>query len=246
MSFEQELDTLQRVYAQYREDGDLNIAMREALHQYATDKGLTFEVREEPQHFFSLVADLQQQDSAGNIYLTRSSNDDSLANIAIAFPIDTNDSPQWFASAFSTFDLLSRDNVLCGVTLMGFTSLRGEGVGLETWENAIGIIPGKPAAFSRLPLLAQFTKSPSPTTFPLSAIFQISESAEAPSSLVGSSLLIAKAQKMLGDQEGVRVCTQEFRRAPRLRVEGPGVAEVSRRIICAYSEYVVALFDNFD
>ncbi|KAI0414670.1 hypothetical protein F5X98DRAFT_348648 [Xylaria grammica] len=228
MSLEQELDTLQRVYAQPTEDGNLNIAMREALHQYATDKGLTFE-----------------QDSAGNVYLARSSNDDSLANIAIAFPIDTNDSSQWFASAFSTFDLLSRDDVLCGVTLMGFTSLRGEGVGLETWENAIDI-PGKPAAFSKLPLLAQFTKSPSPTTFPLSAIFQISESAEAPLSLIGSSLLTEKAQKILGDQEGVRVYTQEFRRAPRLRVEGPGVTEVSRKIICAYSEYVVALFDNFD
>ncbi|GAW17789.1 hypothetical protein ANO14919_072560 [Xylariales sp. No.14919] len=245
MSLEQELDTLQRVYAQPTEDGNLNIAMREALHQYATDKGLTFEVREEPLQLFSLVADLQQQDSAGNVYLTRSSNDDSLANIAIAFPIDTNDSSKWFASAFSAFDLLSRDDVLCGVTLMGFTSLRGEGVGLETWENAIDI-PGKPAAFSKLPLLAPFTKSPSPTTFPLSAIFQISESAEAPLSLVGSSLLITKAQKLLGDQEGRRVCTQEFRRAPRLRVEGPGVAEMSRRIICAYSEYVVALFDNFD
>ncbi|KAI0520981.1 hypothetical protein F5B22DRAFT_597096 [Xylaria bambusicola] len=228
MSLEQELGTLRRVYAQHREDGNLNIMMRDALHHYATDKGLKFE-----------------QDSAGNIYLTRLSNDHSLASIAIAFPIDTNGSPQWFASAFSTFNLLSRDDVLCGITLMGFTSLRGEGVGLETWENAIDI-PGKPAALTRLPLLAQFAKYPSPANFPFSAILQISESAEAPLSLVGSSLLTAKAQKILGDQEASRVCTQEFRRAPRLRVEGPGVVEVSRRIICAYSKYVAALFDNFD
>ncbi|KAI1362831.1 hypothetical protein F5Y08DRAFT_259387 [Xylaria arbuscula] len=227
MSLEQELDRLQCVYAQHRENNNLNIAMREALHQYAMDKRLAFE-----------------QDSAGNVYLTPSSNDHSLANIAIAFPIDTNDSSQLFASAFATFDLLRRDEVLCGVTLMGFTSVRGEGVGLETWDNAIDI-PGKPVALSGLPLLAQFTKSPSPTTFPLSAIFQISESA-ASLSLAGSSLLTAKAQKILGDQEGRRVCTQEFRRAPRLRVEGLEAVEVSRRIICAYSEYVVALFDNFD
>ncbi|KAI1314136.1 hypothetical protein F5Y03DRAFT_336230 [Xylaria venustula] len=228
MSPAQELDTLQRVYGQHIEDGNLNIAMREALQKYAAGKGLKFE-----------------QDSAGNVYLTRPSNDDTIANIAIAFPTDANDTSRGLADAFSTFDLLGEDDVLCGVTLMGFTSLRGEDLGLETWENAIAI-PGKPEALSRLPLLDQFAEYPSPTTFPFSAIFQVSESAEARLSLVGSSLLIAKAQKMLGDRESRRVRTQEFRRAPRLRVEGPGAAEVSRRMICAYSDYVVALFDNFD
>ncbi|KAI0975090.1 hypothetical protein F4678DRAFT_419277 [Xylaria arbuscula] len=228
MSLAQELDPLQRVYAQHMEDGNLNIAMRQALQQYAEDKGLKFE-----------------QDSAGNVYLTRPSNDNTLANIAIAFPADANDKSQLFASAFSTFDLLGQDDVLCGVTLMGFTSLRGEGLGLESWENAIAI-PGKSAALSRLPLLDQFAEFPSPRIFPFSAIFQISESADAPLSLVGSSLLIAKTQKMLGDREGGRVYTLEFRRAPRLQVEGPGAAEVSRRMICMYSEYIAALFDNFD
>ncbi|KAK5637373.1 hypothetical protein RRF57_013085 [Xylaria bambusicola] len=224
----QELGTLLRASALRIDDGDLNIAMRELLRQYAAEKSLRFE-----------------QDSAGNVYLSRPSNDDTLANIAIAFPIDAQDSSRWFKSAFSAFDLLGQDDVHCGVTLMGFTSLRGENVGLQAWENAVAI-PGKPAAPSTVPLLDQFSNSPSPTTFPFSAIFQPSESTDVYLSLTGNSILIAKAEKALGDQEGLRVCTQEFRRAPRLQVEGLGAAEVTRKLICAYSEYVVALFDNFE
>ncbi|KAI8946311.1 hypothetical protein F4801DRAFT_583547 [Xylaria longipes] len=227
MSLAQELDTLQRFYEQ-NQGSTLNLEMRKALHQHATAKGLKLE-----------------QDCVGNVYLSRPTRGHSLANIAIAFPIDAHDSSRPFTDAVLAFDRLSQEDVLCGVTLMGFTSLPGEDVGLEVWENVI-TIPGRPATLSEISPFDQFSKCPSPTTFAFSAIFQISESAEAPLSLFGSSILTAKAQEFVEDQEGVRVGTQEFRRAPRLKVEGPDAEKMTRKIICAYSEYVVALFDNFD
>ncbi|KAI1751973.1 hypothetical protein F4782DRAFT_502796 [Xylaria castorea] len=228
MSPTQELDTLQRFYEKPRQDGILNIEMRKALHQYAVDKGLKSE-----------------QDCVGNIYLSRPKTDHTLANIAIAFPVDAHDSSRSFMDAILAFDRLSQEDVLCGVTLMGFTSLHGEHDGLEVWENAT-TIHGRPTALSGIPFFDQFSKFPGPTTFAFSAIFQISESTDAPLSLFGSSILTAKAQKFVEDREGLKVGTQEFRRAPRLKVEGLDAEEVTRKIVCAYSEYVVALFDNFD
>ncbi|KAI0448242.1 hypothetical protein F5B21DRAFT_498209 [Xylaria acuta] len=146
MSLAQELPTLQRVYEQQNQVGTLNIEMRKALHQHAAVKGLKLE-----------------QDCVGNVYLSRPTRDRTLANMAIAFPIDAHDSSRSFADAFLAFDRLSQEDVLCGVTLMGFTSLHSEDVGLEAWENAI-TIPGRPATLSGIPLFDQFSKFPSPTT----------------------------------------------------------------------------------
>ncbi|KAI0544062.1 hypothetical protein F4679DRAFT_589902 [Xylaria curta] len=223
MSLSLELDTLQRCYEKQR-DGTLNLEMRKALHQYAADKGLKSE-----------------QDCVGNVYLSRPQRDCTLANIAIAFPVDAHGS----MDAILAFERLSQEDVLCGVTLMGFTSTHGEHDGLELWENATTIY-GRPTALSGTLFFDQLSKFASPTTFAFSAIFLVSESTQAPLSLFGSSILIAQAQKLVEDREGLKVGTQEFRRAPRLKIEGLGAEEVTRKIVCAYSEYVVALFDNFD
>ncbi|KAI1126605.1 hypothetical protein F5Y10DRAFT_244416 [Nemania abortiva] len=227
MSLGQDLDTLQRVYEQAREGNALNISMREALRQHAAANSLQFE-----------------QDNVGNVYLSKPGRDLTLANMAIAFPIDEHDSPQSLTSAFLTFNRLGQENVLCGVTLMGFTSLHGEAVGLEAWDNSI-IIPKEPSS-SRAPIPSQFSHLPSPAAFAFSAIFQASERADTPSSLSGSLILTLKAQQLIGTQKDWRVRTQEFRRAPRLQIEGSDAEEATRRVICVYSEYVVALFDNFD
>ncbi|KAI1737926.1 hypothetical protein F4680DRAFT_427479 [Xylaria scruposa] len=224
MSLSLEHDMLQRCYEKQRREGTLNLEMRKALHQYAADKGLKLE-----------------QDCAGNVYLSRPQRDCTLANIAIAFPVDARGS----IDAILAFDRLSQEDVLCGVTLMGFTSTQGEHDGLEVWENAT-TISGRPTALSGIPCFEQFSKFAGPTTFTFSAIFLISESTQAPLSLFGSSILIAQAQKLVEDREGLKVGTQEFRRAPRLKIEGLGAEEVTRQIVCAYSAYVVALFDNFD
>ncbi|KAI0438677.1 hypothetical protein F4803DRAFT_534202 [Xylaria telfairii] len=224
----QELDVLQRLYEQKSQEITLNIEMRKALHQHAAAKGFELD-----------------QDCAGNVYLSRTAKDHTIANIAIAFPLDVRDSSRSFTDAVLAFGQLRQEDVACGLTLMGYTSLHGEDVGLEAWENAI-TIPGTSSALSKVPLFDQFSKSPSPSTFAFSAIFRISESTDAPLSLFGSSILIAKAQHFVEGREGVRVGTQEFRRAPRLVVEGLGADEVIRKTVCAYSKYVVALFDNFD
>ncbi|TRX98032.1 hypothetical protein FHL15_001242 [Xylaria flabelliformis] len=137
--------------------------------------------------------------------------------------------------AILAFDRLSQEDVPCGVTLMGFTSTQGEHDGLEVWENAT-TIDGRPTALSGTPVFDQFSKFASPTTFAFSAIFQISQSTQAPLSLFGSSVLIAQAQKLVEDREGLKVGTQEFRRAPRLKIEGLGAEEVTRKMVRAYSD----------
>ncbi|KAI0855809.1 hypothetical protein F4860DRAFT_519485 [Xylaria cubensis] len=224
MSSSLDLDTLQRCYEQQRRDGALNLEMRKALHQYAANRGLESE-----------------QDCVGNVYLSKPKRDLTLANIAIAFPVDAHGS----MDAILAFDRLSQEDVPCGVTLMGFTSTQGEHDGLEAWENAT-TVDGRPTALSGTPVFNQFSKFASPTTFAFSAIFLMSESTQAPLSLFGSSVLIAQAQKLIEDREGLKIVTQEFRRAPRLKIEGLGAEEVTRKMVCAYSEYVIALFDNFE
>ncbi|KAI0110761.1 hypothetical protein GGR51DRAFT_75763 [Nemania sp. FL0031] len=227
MSPTQDIDTLQRAYEQALEDNSLNIAMREALHQHSTANELQF-----------------GQDNMGNVYLSKPGRDPTLANIAIAFPIDTHDSSQSFTSAFLTFHRLRQEEVICGVTLMGFTSLQGEAVGLEAWDNSIAI--PKESTSSRTTILSQFSHLPSPVTFAFSAIFQPSERVDTPLSLSGSLILTLKAQNLIDNAKAWRVRTQEFRRAPRLQVDGSGAEDLTRNVIYAYSEYIAALFDNFD
>ncbi|KAI0466922.1 hypothetical protein F4859DRAFT_518543 [Xylaria cf. heliscus] len=228
MSLPELLNTLQCFHEHQSQDGALNMEMRKALYQHAAVRGLKVE-----------------QDCVGNVYLSRMAGDDTLASIAIGFPLDTCNSPRSFTGAFLAFGRLIQEEIPCGVTLMGFTSLHGKDIGLEVWEKTI-TMPGKPSAPIGIPSFDQFSKYPSPATFTFSAIFQISEATGMPLSLFGSSILVAKVQRFLQGQEGVRVTTQEFHRAPRLKIEGPGAEDVTRKIICAYSEYVVALFNNFD
>ncbi|KAJ8130853.1 hypothetical protein O1611_g2775 [Lasiodiplodia mahajangana] len=218
MSSIQDIDTLQRAYEQAREDDSLNMVMREALQQHAIANELQF-----------------GQDNVGNIYLSKPGRDDTLVNIAIAFPLDAHDSPQSFTSAFLTFDRLSREDIPCGLTLMGFTSLHGQAVGLEAWDNSIAI-PEEPAS-SKTPVLSQFSHLPSPGTVSFSAIFQPSERADMPLSLFGSLILTLKAQQLIDDREGWRVRTQEFRRAPRLQVDGSGAEDLTRKVIRSYSDF---------
>lgn len=186
----------------------------------------------------------QKQDSLGNIYISRQGRDPELADIALAFPLDLSDGPA-FKSAFAVFSQLRNDDLLSGSTLMGFTSIK-EGVsGRDLWKTASSASP--PSASSpHDTALGQFSGFTSPSEISFSALIEVSETEDDPLRICGSPVLVQKAQAQIEDAGSVQVAYQNSLRAPHLRITGSLAERVAKATVGGYSEYIAALFDNFD
>lgn len=190
-------------------------------------------------------ANEEKQDRAGNVYLSRRGRDPELADIAIAFQLDSNNSSGSFISALKVFSQLANEDLICGVTLVGWTSIDGEATGQQLWEMSGADSKTSSSATSNA-VLDQFAACPSPAEFAFSALFEVWEEEADALCLQGSFVLTSKAQKQIDSGEEVKVSTRNSRRAPILSVQGPSAEKVTKATICDYSSYIAALFDNFD
>lgn len=225
----QALDTLQRAYSKQGDGDTLNTAMRRALRQHAAAERLEF-----------------RQDSVGNVYINKYGRDSDLGAIALAFPLDVHMSPQLFVGAFTVFSQLASQDLLCGLTLMGCTSWKEGLVGLEMWAASTDDSVKSASPSPQSGMLKQFSSLPSPSEFVFSAIIQVSDNNSQALKLDGSFILMARAQESVQDLGAVTTHVRDFPRAPRLLIDGCNAEKIATKSIRGYSEYIAALFDNFD
>ncbi|KAI0186901.1 hypothetical protein EV127DRAFT_410852 [Xylaria flabelliformis] len=208
----------------------LNFQLREQLKQYAASERLSINVGnrlvEKAPSFFPPHSLALQQDSAGNIGITKPGRDSTLAAIALSFPLD-GCGKSWFMSAFRVFNLLRADDLQCDVTLLGAK---------------------KRSAPPMLSQLERFSNLADPSTITFSAIVEVWEDAAVVTEVTGTPILVVTAKEHMGARGQLKTTVLERRaiRAPELRVVGMEAEVVTRELVKHYSEYVAALFENFD
>ncbi|KAI0007416.1 hypothetical protein F4779DRAFT_514900 [Xylariaceae sp. FL0662B] len=202
----------------------LNTPFREALRKFAASQSFQF-----------------SEDSAGNNYITRPGKDPELAPIAIAFPLDGGLSEYSFASASRIFLLLSKEDLSCGLILLGWTSLGSRIIGREIWEASASKSP-----YDMPPELGTFVEMDDPKNVSLSAIVEVSEQREGVLRAKGSPILIEKARKFTKGEENISEPEVKLTRAPFVSIIGPAAESIACSLIREYSGYITALFDNFD
>lgn len=189
-----------------------------------------------------------QQDNAGNLYLTRSGRDSQLAAMAIEFPVDEGVSPSTFSSAFRVFSHLASEDLICDITLVGWTCLNGKPIGRDLWQSFTPLKMKQHESVAEAPAeLDQFASLPNVSDLPLSALFAISENEEQALRISGSPVITSATAPSTGDNDVQIVPSpSKPRRAPAVEILGRNAERCSRQMIRDYAKYVVALFDNFD
>ncbi|EXJ76085.1 uncharacterized protein A1O5_00593 [Cladophialophora psammophila CBS 110553] len=219
------LERLRNAYENPEYQGGLNTALRKALRLFATAARLDF-----------------VQDNAGNIHIWKHGRDPDLANIAIAFQLDENRSKASCESAFRLFHRLQRENLLCGLTLLGWTSAGGNHLGRDLWETG-GSTPSK---WPWQPELEQFSTFTDVSKFQLSAIFEVAEHQGLLLEAEGAPVLLEHVKKEAKSAISSRPAIRKQTRAPAIRIKGPNAEAIGFEAIKTHSAYVGALFDNFD
>jgi len=219
------LERLRKAYDNPEYQEGLNVDLRKALRLYASAARLEF-----------------VQDNAGNIHIWRHGRDPDLANIAVAFQLDENRSKSACESAFRVFYQLQRENLLCGVTLLGWTSVGNAYIGRNIWELAGAKTELRPW----IPALEQFSAFQDVSEFPLSAIFEMVEDQSEQLQVEGTHVLTEQIRQILSSHVSTRTCSRKLLRAPEVLLTGPKAEQIGLEAIKAYSAYVGALFDNFD
>ncbi|OCT54329.1 hypothetical protein CLCR_00939 [Cladophialophora carrionii] len=208
------LERFRKAYDKPEYQKGLNVALREALKLYASAARLDFVHGRDP----------------------------DLANIAISFQLDESRSRAACQSAFRVFYELQRENLLCGVTLLGWSSVGGEYVGRHLWESAGLKTQSRPSN----PEVQQFSNFADVSTFQLSAIFEVVEEQQEQLHVEGATVLVEQIQKLADSPISARLSPRKQLRAPGVCLRGPGAERVACGAIKAYSSYIGALFDNFD
>ncbi|KIW30331.1 uncharacterized protein PV07_06081 [Cladophialophora immunda] len=219
------LERLRNAYDKPEYAKGLNTALRKALRLFAAAARLDF-----------------VQDNAGNIHIWKHGRDPELANIAIAFQLDENRSRASCESAFRLFHQLQRENLLCGVTLLGWTSVGDDDLGRELWEMCGSMSRKQPVQ----PELEQFATFEDVSKFQLSAVFEVADTQDMPLEAEGAPVIIEHVKKAASSAVATRPAVRKQMRAPEVRIKGRGAEATGFEAIKTYSAYVGALFDNFD
>ncbi|KAI0860543.1 hypothetical protein F4860DRAFT_514714 [Xylaria cubensis] len=231
-TLEEPLTRLQAAYETYDHNNGagicaFNFRLREQLKQYATSEQLSV-----------------NQDSAGNIGITKPGRDSTLAAIALSFPLDGCGKPS-FVSAFRVFSLLRNDDLQCDVTLLGWSSADERLIGRDIWMAAGAKKGPTPPILSQMERLSNLAD---PSTITFSAIVEVREDAAVVNEVTGTPILVEIAKEHMGARGQLKTTVLERRaiRAPELRVVGMEAEVITRELVKHYSEYVAALFENFD
>lgn len=198
----------------------------------------------------------KQQDTIGDIHITRAGTDPNLPPIALAFPLDSTSPTPFTKSSFQialqAFLSIEKE-INNDITLLGFSSPPGnEPLGRDVWDGTLSLL----SAYERFPALEAFENEKSVSEFPLSAIFECVESEREGKgvSIIGSPVLVRQLVEA-GKGVGVDMRVENGgsggwmnKRCPVVRTEGKEgeVLEMVKVGVEKYGEYVRKLFDNFD
>jgi len=202
----------------------LNTALRQRLQEFAHTRNHKF-----------------QQDNIGNIYITRAGSDSELSAIAVTLPLDAPNSSFILSSALQVFLELEKSDTSCDVTLLGWSSPRGNSIGHDVWEGTTA----PEAGYEQAPELKQFLALEDVRTFSLSANFQFVETEE-PLIAMGSPVLMEKVRKAAAEEVKIAFGGPVSKRAPIASIQGKGAVAVGKLLAEDYSRYIVGLFENFD
>lgn len=129
----------------------------------------------------------------------------------------------------------------CDVVLLGWTSPGGELIGRDVWDRSAQVSD----AWQKYPDLQSFAGMEDVSTFSLSAIFDVQTTDDPGATASGAPVLITAVRK-----EAPSIKAQESmamsRRAPVVSIRGQDAVEICAKTVAWYSEYVAALFGNFD
>lgn len=143
--------------------------------------------------------------------------------------------------AFQSFQKLADSKLACDVILLGWTSPAGELVGRDVWDGSLLVSE----AWEKYPDLKSFAGEEDVTIFALSAIFDVQQTEDSGATASGSPVLITAVQKE-APMVKVKDSTIMSKRAPVVSIRGRDAVEVCAKTVAWYSEYVAALFGNFD
>jgi hypothetical protein len=180
-----------------------------------------------------------QQDHAGNIYISGTGRDRELGGIALTFSLDTPSLS--VPGAFQSFQKLTDSQLECDVILLGWTSPGGELVGRDVWDGSLQASE----AWEKYPDLKAFAGEEDVSTFALSAIFDVHQTEDVGATASGSPVLITALQKEAPTVK-VKDSSLMSKRAPVISIRGRDAVQVGTKTVTWYSEYVAALFGNFD
>jgi hypothetical protein len=186
-----------------------------------------------------------QQDNIGNIYITRCGSDLELASIALGFPLDSIPAEDTFPGAFKVFQEIAEIKTRCSVTLVGWAAPSSCNLGEEVWDGRISTSVG----YARAPELKLFSNLEEPSTFPFSALFQIIEEEQLElDSLTaqGSPVITQRLHLVTSLPLKVENGGSLPQRVPFISLRGKSAVSVGKLVVKDYSNYVAALFENFD
>ena len=149
---------------------------------------------------------------------------------------DAKDTTGSFSSALTVFKELAEATLSCGVTLLACTPNLDES--FSGSASSIGMIGYYSGLGSRL------IRDEAMSTF--SAVFEIQESDQEPLRLEGSSLLVAKAKRYVESGKDGMTGVEKSSKSMHLRISGPSAQRIAVDTIREYSNYIAALFDNFN
>lgn len=185
---------------------------------------------------------IAQQDNVGNIYIDSQGRDPELPPIGLCFPLDSSLSPEAFEGALRVFLVLQSRNLICGISLIGWSSPNGKLLGREVWEGRLSA----EALYSTCPDIRQFTTMTNVDQFSLSALFEIVKSQRDAIAIQGSPVLVQKATEVANEAAISKTTVLSPSRAPDVRIDGNLAVPLAISTVELYSKYVQALFDNFD
>jgi hypothetical protein len=97
-----------------------------------------------------------------------------------------------------------------------------------------------------VPDIQQFSSMEATTAFGLSAAFEVLVTEGDGLIVRGSPVLVTKVCQEAENDVDVEKATGTALRAPMVSVQGAKAVSTAQKAVVRYSEYVAALFDNFD
>jgi hypothetical protein len=166
--------------------------------------------------------------------------------VAIAFSLDFPSQTASLDCALTAFLRLQQRKTKSDITLLGWSSPGGIAIGRDVWE---GLYPAS-AGYDQAPELKAFASMSDAADFAFSAIFEIMDDGSDELAVRGTPVLTTQCL-VACTNAGLRVVVAggsptTSKRVPVASIWGKGAAAAGTVAVEHYSEYVAALFENFD
>ena len=169
-------------------------------------------------------------------------SDPELASISIGFPLDSVPTKDSFPGALKVFHHIAQCDTSCGITFVGWSSPGGSIVGEQVWDGQLSTS----AAYEKCPELKEFSNLDGVSHFSFSALFEIIEQDQDSLLAHGSPVMTQRLHFATGLPWEKGTQGSPLRRVPTVVLEGNKAVSAGLLAVKDYSNYVAALFENFD